>query len=387
MTKPWTFNAVLISNIQIFVGNCNGFRTDDCALNTNPDVQPTLNQILQNVQQCMKSLGNTLSNVRAVFYLCDLVDSSATTWNGLGMNNTWRRNRMENVYSRLSNLTLRPIVVQLGNHDYQVAQDDNAVRNVNYLTSHIKQLLRRSAVRLRSFDIQSTPTLNAFSGLTVKFTTGSLAYSFKINGFVFIMLNWAYADYTVSNPIGYLQAVNCATVNPLVNTINGQDNDNYVNVHQVNITNATAWMIREVKAATAERKKIVLITHGAGGLKTFVKNNPDVSNELVKYNIVALFSGHTHNAWGYDSDWEIKSTKSNMTLNVPTYYMGSSLYQKMSSARFAYYGSDVIQFTVYNTTDAGRCGTNPISEEDWSTTSDTAPGADQTTVGPGFNCV
>lgn len=81
--------------------------------------------------------------------------------------------------------------------------------------------------------------------------------------------------------------------------------------------------------------------HGGGGLKTFVKNNPGVGNELVKCNIFAIFSGHIHQASGYDSDWEIKSTKSNMTLNIPTYYIGLRVYQKMSSAGFVYYGSDV----------------------------------------------
>lgn len=362
------FRVIMVSDIQFYVSTCRGNPVEECIYNNGTKTRRrTLNTAVDLHRDFVVSLNDKFDNVAAVFDLGDLTDAIPSPWNLFAISNVQNINAIRKFHNDISVNIGKPGVTVLGNHDYQIARDVNAIRSLQYLRE--RMLILSRTMNIRSLDFVSTPTLEGSLGLKLKYSRGSLSYSFEIEGIVFIVLHWAYEDYTVDPPnINY---VNCATGNPFVRTIIGRDPLSRAHFHQVDITNATAWMLREVSSAALEGKKIVLVPHGSGGLLEFVDKSPLVKQILTSAPIAAVINGHTHDAYGLEKYWKLGEKK------IPVYYVGSSSYQKLSM--FDFYPeretTDVTKITVYDSKDGSSC-------KEATATSTTTDGAD----GGGFAC-
>lgn len=380
-SKQGIFNIIAVSDIQLYISECRGNPIDQCIFsNVNPSARrTTLIEAVDLHAKCVESLIDRLKNVKAVFDLGDLVDGTAVMniqRANANNDNTDEVSEIDNsedladlsqFHKRIIDDLNLPGVISLGNHDYQIYHGENAIRTITYLQKRLKTLSKR--LKVRNIDFKTTRVLRSAESKKVKFTKGSLAYSVEINGYVFINLHYAYTDFTTApnrnnEPVvngvdnSRSQAVERgSTGDPVTNTIVGADSDSGADVHQIEITDVTQWMVKEVEAATAEGKRVILLPHGPQGLKAFLENedNSKVASRLAKTSISAMIGGHTHDAYGLDSTLTLK-TASGKTKKIPIYYIGSSSYQKLISVQFyPKKKKNDLKVVVYDSADGERC--------------------------------
>lgn len=202
-----------------------------------------------------------------------------------------------------------PLAVALGNHDYFLGDTAASVRTLSYYETTLRDLAAR--MRLRAVDYDTSPVVfNAATQRDEKYSRGSLAVSLELNRYVFILLHWSTA----------------LRSGVYTNRFDAFD-DRAAAFHSFNVTPVTDWLIAQLDDAKRRKRKVVLIPHSFLGLRLFTNRVPNMTNVLRDSSIIAVVSGHTHDAYGFDSDWTVGNDGQG-TRNIPVYYAGSATYQK-----------------------------------------------------------
>lgn len=325
------FSFVIVSDIQYYFTNQKGEPTTECVFQPGMSVtdrKKALRQAARREVNCITNVVNTLqTDVAGIFDMGDLTNIGAT--NELA--------QLESFYSDLSVLSL-PHAHSLGNHDYHIANDEGGSRMITYLEDSLKALHPMMTIRHIDFET-TTATFNARTSEFEKYTTGSLCFSIEYNGYLFIVMHWS-------------TALGSGSFEREFDHLDIGTNTR----HFVKITGPKDWLETELYEASQVQNDldVILMPHSLTGLLKFIEFEPSFETSLQESTMIALISGHVHDAYGKHGDWTI--TGSGGTKVVPVYYGGSTSYEKFIVAKLAA-NKGGLSVDTYDSKDGNTCTT------------------------------
>lgn len=303
------FHVIIFSDVQWYFLICKEAPLSEC-IYTNfngprPQRRDLLDAAATRMGACVTQLSTQLKDVKMA------VNNGDITNRGL----VDEVNVMETFHTALqANMSSKPLLVTLGNHDYFLGDEHASVRVISYFETAIKAFTSRT--KLRNIDYETTGIVyNAFTKRNEKYTRGSMAYSVEYNKYVFIILNWAVALRT-----GQYKA-----------QFEAVDERNGNAMHFIDVTAVTDWLKDELANAKKKKRKVVLVPHAWSGLRLYTQRVNGMTDVLYDSSVIAVLSSHVHDAYGFDNDWEIGSGSNTRT--VPVYYSGSASYNKLIAVK------------------------------------------------------
>ena len=300
------YSLIIASDIQYFFTNCKDQPSSSCifhALSGSDDkvLRDALKSATERQLNCIVSLSSTLSpKPVAVFDNGDIT-------NGGKAGELMRVQRQ--FHDKVRSGTNLPLVVGLGNHDYNVDfPSDSRVRMVDYLDVAVD--LMHQKLEIRAIDFERTPAYTNINGDKLRRTRGSMAYSFQVNGYLFVMLHWS----TAINGGRFTSTFEDDTVN------------SYKDI--VNITSVDDFLFQELGYAYTNGLKVILVPHSYRGFQRYFNRLEDQKDDLVASSVVAIISGHDHDNWGYYEDYTMDAHTTTASKTIPVYYVGSASYEK-----------------------------------------------------------
>lgn len=207
----------------------------------------------------------------------------------------WQFNLYDEYYRKAIDYNVFP---GLGNHDYK-----NNVRDCYAGGTDYNGCAKNAVNFIRNMiTYQNVPNYNPF--VMQSFDEGSLAYSFDIGTYHFVQLHF----------------------HPLYSE------------KELPISPSMDWLDRDMATASILGKKIVINLHSCED--DFVLGNPTFQGIIKNKNLVAVFSGHLHEKFGYIDN--VPQTK------ISHFKSGSSSYRKFLLVEF---GSDYINVATIDSRD------------------------------------
>ena len=209
----------------------------------------------------------------------------------------WQAEKYMDMYHRndddpnnLKNLKL-DVYPGLGNHDYaNNAGDCWWKRNIEYLPLGPNGCAKNAADYIKK-TLSCNLVSNFPSSSILAFDENSLAYAWAIGGYYFIQLQ-NYPTYTYD---------------------------------EIGISSSIQWLQGELSRANSAGYRIVLLMHDYGD--HMPKDDPEFLSAIAGKNIVALFSGHIHNSYGYTG--HVPGYP-----DIPTFRSGSAQYNTFLLTEF-----------------------------------------------------
>lgn len=303
------FHVIIFSDVQWYFLNCKEAPLSECIYTgftgPRPQRRDLLDAAAARMGSCVTQLSTQLKDVKMAINNGDITNRGLPD----------EVNVMETFHKQLqANMSSKPLLMTLGNHDYFLGDEDASVRSISYFETAIKAFASRT--KLRNIDYDSTDVVyNAFTKRNEKYSRGSMAYSVEYNKYVFIILNWAVAlrsgEYTAQ-----FEAV---------------DERNGNATHFIDVTAVTQWLKDELANSKKKKRKVVLVPHAWKGLRLYTQRVSGMSDVLYDSSVIAVLSSHVHDAYGFDNDWEIGSGTSTRT--IPLFYSGSASYNKLIAVK------------------------------------------------------
>lgn len=339
-----SFSLLLITDIQYFFTNPKGEPVASCVFDLNVNKRANkkaLRAAAKRQRQCIKHVVEDLTiDVIALFDLGDLTNEGLTN----------EVNSHASFMADIQYLGL-PQVFMLGNHDYAMYPGEPGVRLIEYLEENIKTF--HPSLKLRNVDFETTAaTLNVRTGHLERYTRGSLCFSIEINGYLFILMHWSTAH----------------SDGPYTTSYSSYDANTNTD-HFIQITTPKQWIRDELADATASGLDVILMPHSWEGLTVFLEQEQDFDDDLQESSLIAVISGHVHDAYGKHGDWTI--TGSNGIKTVPVYYAGSTSYEKFIVAKLAPFQGGLTVDT-YDSSGSNQCTISASTSPDERTCSGTA---------------
>lgn len=324
------FSIIMATDVQYYYKTCKNEPLDDCIYTITPSPTATEKRALliaaaAKQVECIDHLinDNIHSNVKAIFNGGDITNTGAES----------ELNGFKRDFHNPVALLGLPMVVVLGNHDYNSNYpDDSRKRMINFLEESIETLATDHAIR--SIDFQTTGVLfNVARNEDVKYTTGSFCFSIEINDYIFIVLHWA-------------TAINGGE---FIDTFEAADSSGYTEIFD--ITSAETWLTQELADASTEGKKVILVPHSYRGLKKFVSTT-SMGPTIKQSTVEAVICGHDHDQWGFFENWQVGG---GTPRDVPVYYAGSTTYQRLIAVDFQAGGAGLSAVTPYDSSTGSAC--------------------------------
>lgn len=336
------FSIAFVSDAQFYYTTCKNNPKDFCLYDPATYTYPSANEEKRELDRAaIRQLDciNTLA----------ISNSFTAVFDGGDLTNVGRDvelARLETYHEDLKKVA--PLAFMLGNHDYAYTlsdgtryTDENVLRMLDYFVRNIKNV-----PNVLSVDYHRADDVVDASRDTGTRYTGSMSYTVEINDYVFFMLHWS-------------AAIGKKTFS---RKIDGTDPLSGKRVYY-DIVPVTKWFEEELVKANNRNKKIVLFPHSKKALQAFIKVpsvvHPSVG-ELRKFlqtlPIVAILSGHDHDAWGLQPNL-MRIGRS----RIPVVYGGSLSYQTLVLLQFAGNGGGVTA-TPYDSRDGSLCQATGFSD-------------------------
>lgn len=306
--KKTAFHLVIFSDVQYYFLICKQNPLSECIYDGFTGPRPRRRGLLDAAAarqaSCAKKLSSDLKDVKAILNNGDITNR------GLPSEVDKIREFHDGVFKENG---MPPLVVALGNHDYFLGDNEGSVRTIAYFEITIRDLGDR--VKLRNIDYDTTDVIfNAEINRKEKYSKGSMAFSIEWNRYVFVILHWSTA----------------LRSGVYTNKFEGFDSQNDA-YHFIDVTPVTNWLIGELAHAKKKKRKVILIPHGWKGLRLFTETVSGMTNILRDSSVIAVISGHVHDAYGLDNMWTIGKDGEEGQRKIPVYYAGSASYEKMIS--------------------------------------------------------
>lgn len=222
-----------------------------------------------------------------------------------------------------------PLAVCLGNHDYFKYGNEPGVRMVNYLYKTILDL--HAKILLSAIDWKTSGEVDdASKGGKTVYWKGSLCYTVEKHGFVFLIMHWAFV-FQVGQSKSLLEYT--------------QDGIHY----SIQLTDPEPFIRSVLADAQVNNKHVVLMPHAYKWLKNWVSKK-GMESFLDTHPVLGVVSGHVHDAYGKEGDWNLGGR------SIPVYYAGSTTYEKFLSINLNV-ASKVMSVDVYDSHDGRKCST------------------------------
>ncbi len=332
------FHMLIVSDIQFYYGSCPGESQQNPVLYgecVNKDIGEEGRESYDNgkLHAAFQSAAKEMVN-----YMKTLISDPKLNVQGI-INNGDLTNDGDELSDEIeyfadSSISGVPIFHNLGNHDVYY---NKPWKMIGYMRNKIKELGHRSLVSAVDFQ-ESEVLYDSAEASRVRLHRGSMSYAYEREGYVFIHTHWGFGERFIEDKeTRYITTTKANYWHYGRSGVPGSGEDYDHRRDFFTITPPIRFLINELAKASAAKKPVILVPHGAQLLRARLRIDNGLKKILESSTVMAIFSGHIHQWWNFQYNITFgKDGKENPSQrsNIPVIYSGGLQFQKFLKVKF-----------------------------------------------------